>query len=402
MGDAFAGCSPIFTTISTMQLQLPAPSPDALAASRQLQQLIAEEIRRQDGWISFSRYMELTLYAPDVGYYSGGAAKLGKDGDFTTAPEITPLFGATLARVVATLMQQTGPHLMEFGAGTGKLAFDLLSECRNMGVAIDSYSIVDLSGELRARQQERLRAFPEVRWLDTMPAAFSGTVIGNEVLDAMPVNLLVKSGANWLERGVRLEGERFAFEDRSCPQSLADQIPEAGSLPSGYLTEVHPVASGFMRSLAAMLAGGAAEGSGAAAILIDYGFPAAEYYLAQRHQGTLMCHYRHHSHPDPFYLPGLQDVTAHVDFTAMARAAVGSSLDVLGYTSQAAFLLDAGIGELLLRTAPEDHRRYLPQANAVQRLISPAEMGELFKVLVVGKNAELPSHFARHDRSYRL
>jgi SAM-dependent MidA family methyltransferase len=157
-----------------------------------------------------------------------------------------------------------------------------------------------------------------------------------------------------------------------------------------------------MRSLGAMLTQGATQGNGAAAILIDYGFPAAEYYLAQRHQGTLMCHYRHHSHPDPFYLPGLQDVTAHVDFTAMARSAADSGLDVLGYASQAAFLLDAGIGELLLRTSPEDQRHYLPQANAVQRLISPAEMGELFKVLVVGKGSELPSNFARNDRSHRL
>jgi SAM-dependent MidA family methyltransferase len=393
-----------------MQLQLPVPSPDALAASRQLQQLIADDISRHGGWIPFSRYMELALYAPALGYYSGGAEKLGKDGDFTTAPEITPLFGATLARVVATMMQQTGPHLMEFGAGTGKLAFDLLTELAGLGVEVKTYAIVDLSGELRARQQHRLQAFPQVQWLDRMPASFSGLVIGNEVLDAMPVNLLVKAEQGWLERGVRVAAGGFAFEDRVCNDELAAQIPHANTLPAGYLTEVHPVADGFMRSLSAMLAngvqGGAQEGvqasSAAAAILIDYGFPAAEYYLGQRDQGTLMCHYRHHSHPDPFYLPGLQDITAHVDFTAMARAAVEAGLDVLGYTSQAAFLLDAGIGDLLLRTSPEDQRRYLPQANAVQRLISPAEMGELFKVLVVGRGTELPSNFARNDRSYRL
>jgi SAM-dependent MidA family methyltransferase len=188
-----------------------------------------------------------------------------------------------------------------------------------------------------------------------------------------------------------------------CAPSLIAQIPGADDLPVGYLTEVHPVATGFMNSLAAMLAAGHRDtGRGGAAMLIDYGFPAHEYYLEQRAQGTLMCHYRHHAHPDPFYLPGLQDITAHVDFTAMARAAIDSGLDLLGYTSQAAFLLDASIGDLLLRTPPTDQMRYLPQANAVQKLISPAEMGELFKVLVVGKEAKLPEKFGRNDRIHRL
>lgn len=378
-----------------MQLQLPEPSADALAASRALQEAIAGEIERHAGWISFARYMELALYAPALGYYSGGAAKLGKEGDFTTAPEITPLFGATLAHVAAGLMAQTAPHIMEFGAGSGKLAFDILNELARMGVTIESYAIVDLSGELRARQQETLRDFPQVTWLDSMPASFSGVVVGNEVLDAMPVNLLVKTEGGWQERGVSLAEGRLAWSDRPCEPSLVAQIPEADSLPVGYVTEVHPVASGFMRSL------GACFGN-AAAILLDYGFPAREYYHPQRAQGTLMCHYRHHSHPDPFYLPGLQDVTAHVDFTAMARAAIDGGLDLLGYTSQAAFLIDAGIGDMLLRTPPDDAMRYLPQANAMQKLISPAEMGELFKVLVVGKGVALPANFARNDRSHRL
>ncbi|WP_211097333.1 SAM-dependent methyltransferase [Herbaspirillum sp. ST 5-3] len=386
-----------------MQLQLPEPSHDALAASRALHQLIADEIRRNSGWISFAKYMELLLYAPDLGYYSGGAAKLGKDGDFTTAPEITPLFGAALAHVAADLMAQTAPQILEFGAGTGKLARDILTELADMGTSIERYAIVDLSGELRARQEETLRDFPQVTWLDRMPAAFSGVVIGNEVLDAMPVNLVVKAEQAWEERGVGLADDQFVFLDRPCDASLVAQIPEADALPVGYLTEVHPVAAGFMRSLAAMIAAGAQEsGRGAAAILIDYGFPAQEYYFGQRSAGTLMCHYRHHSHPDPFYLPGLQDVTAHVDFTAMASVAIENGLELLGYTSQGAFLLGAGIGDLLLRTSPEDPMRYLPQANALQKLISPAEMGELFKVLVLGKHAHLPDQFARSDRSHRL
>ncbi|MGH8806783.1 MAG: class I SAM-dependent methyltransferase [Noviherbaspirillum sp.] len=385
-----------------MQLQLPEPSLDALTASRSLHHLIANDIRRNSGWISFAQYMELVLYAPGLGYYSGGAVKLGKDGDFTTAPEITPLFGAALAHVAADLMAPTGPQILEFGAGSGKLARDILTELAAMGVAIHRYSIVEVSGELRARQEQTLRDFP-VTWLDRFPPAFSGVVLGNEVLDAMPVSLVVKTEQGWKERGVGLSDRNFVFRDRPCDAALIAQIPDADDLPLGYLTEVHPVAAGFMRSLAGMLKAGYDEnGRGGAAVLVDYGFPAHEYYLGQRAQGTLMCHYRHHAHPDPFYLPGLQDVTAHVDFTAMARAAVDGGLDMLGYTSQAAFLLDAGIGDLLLRTPPTDQLRYLPQANAMQKLISPAEMGELFKVLVVGKNVSLPDKFARNDRSHRL
>ncbi|RZI44852.1 class I SAM-dependent methyltransferase [Herbaspirillum sp. HC18] len=386
-----------------MQLQLPEPSLDAQSASRALHKLIADDIQSHSGWIPFARYMELVLYAPGLGYYSGGAAKLGKDGDFTTAPEITPLFGGTLAHVAAGLMADTSPQILEFGAGTGKLARDILTELKAMDTPLERYVIVELSGELRARQEQALRDFPEVSWVDRLPDAFSGVVLGNEVLDAMPVNLVVKTGDGWAERGVAMSDGHFVFDDRPCDPSLVAQIPDADELPAGYLTEVHPVATGFMHSLAAMLnAGCNATGKGGAAVLIDYGFPAREYYLDQRAQGTLMCHYRHHSHPDPFYLPGLQDVTAHVDFTAMACAAVESGLELLGYTTQAAFLLDAGIGDLLLRTSPEDVLRYLPQANAMQKLISPAEMGELFKVLVVGKHVSLPEKFGRNDRSHRL
>lgn len=386
-----------------MRLQLPEPSPDAQAASRALRNLIAEDIQRNAGWIPFTRYMELVLYAPGLGYYSGGAAKLGKDGDFTTAPEITPLFGGALAHVAVDLMKQTRPQILEFGAGTGKLALDVLTELQHAGVEVESYSIVEVSGELRSRQEQALRDFPQVRWLDSLPSSFSGVVLGNEVLDAMPVNLVIKTDQGWKERGVGLSDQSFVFEDRPCSPELLAQIPDADELPAAYLTEVHPVASAFMRSLASMLIAGHAEtGRGSAAILIDYGFPAQEYYLAQRAQGTLMCHYRHHSHPDPFYLPGLQDVTAHVDFTAMARAATDAGLDLQCYTSQAAFLLDAGIGDLLLRTPPSEAQHYLPQANALQRLISPAEMGELFKVMVLGKNVVMPDRFMRHDRSHRL
>jgi SAM-dependent MidA family methyltransferase len=219
----------------------------------------------------------------------------------------------------------------------------------------------------------------------------------------MPVSLVTKTSQGWMERGVGLSDENFVFQDKPCDAALVSQIPDAESLPVGYTTEVHPVAAGFMHSVASMLTAGYREkGAGSAALFIDYGFPAQEYYLNQRLQGTLMCHYRHHAHPDPFYLPGLQDITAHVDFSFMAQVAMNGGLDVLGYTSQAAFLLDAGIGDLLLRTSPSDQRRFLPQSNAVQKLISPAEMGELFKVLSLGKAVTMPEKFARHDRSHRL
>jgi SAM-dependent MidA family methyltransferase len=389
-----------------MQLQLPEPSSDALAASRALQIEIANDIRRNSGWISFARYMDLALYAPKLGYYSGGAAKLGKDGDFTTAPEITPLFGQAIAHVVAGLMAQSAPQLLEFGAGSGRLAFDVLTELKAMGVALHRYLIVEVSGELRARQERLLRGFPQVRWLDHFPPAFSGVVVGNEVLDAMPVHLVVKTAHGWKERGIGLSGvssTRFVYRDRHCDPALIAQIPDADRLPLGYLTEVHAVASGFMTSIAGMLRAGYQDsGLGGAAIFFDYGFPAHEYYLAQRAQGTLMCHYRHHAHDDPLYHPGLQDITAHVDFTAMARAALDGGLDLLGYTSQAAFLLDAGIADLLGRTPADDQLRYLPLANAMQKLVSPAEMGELFKVLAVGTHVHLPEKFLASDRSTRL
>lgn len=346
--------------------------------------------------------MELALYAPTLGYYSGGAKKLGKEGDFTTSPEITPLFGAALAQPLSGLIAQTAPQIMEFGAGSGKLARDLLTELAFMGVTISRYAIVELSGELRARQQEMLRDFPQVVWLDHLPESFSGVMLGNEVLDAMPVHLVTKTPAGWRELGVVLGENGFALQERFCEGTLiaqlAEQIPDPDALPDGYITEIHPQAVGFMRTLAAMIS----AGNGGVAIFVDYGFPAREFYLDQRTKGTLMCHYRHHAHADPFYLPGLQDITAHIDFSAIAQAAVSTGLEVLTYTDQASFLMAAGIGDLLLRTSPEDAARYLPQASAVQMLLAPSEMGELFKVLVVGKNVSLPQAFLRSDKSYRL
>ena len=379
-------------------MQLPEPSADALSASQALESLIRDDIRAHQDWISFARFMELALYAKDLGYYAGGAAKLGKGGDFTTAPEMSSLFGATLAQFAASLGLPHPLRVLEFGAGTGKLAEDFLAAAAATGLEVAQYQIVELSADLRERQRLRLSGRAEVSWFDTPPATFSGLVLCNEVLDAMPVPLVVRRQDQWMELGVSLESGRFVFRERAANDGLCSQIPDAQSLPDGYMTEVHPQQAGFVRMLGDMLAGGA----GGMAVLIDYGFPAQEYYLPQRSSGTLMCHYRHHAHDDPFYRVGLQDITAHVDFTHMGRAALDAGLEVAGYMSQAAFLLGAGLPRLLEQRRPENPSDWLPMANAVQKLTSPAEMGELFKVLLLASRVDVPEAVVALDQSYRL
>jgi SAM-dependent MidA family methyltransferase len=379
-------------------MSLPDPPADALQASLALQSRIRQAIAADDGWISFSRYMDLSLYTPGLGYYAGGAVKLGKDGDFTTAPEISALFGATLARFASDLFGGAPLNILEFGAGTGKLAGDLLSAAADSGAKIAGYQIVEVSSELRARQQRALANYPQIEWLDAPPAAFTGLVIANEVLDAMPVPLLLRRDGRWLERGVALDGSDFRFVDRECDQGMAGQIPGEPSLPEGYLTEVHPQQAGFMRLLGEILR----AGNGGAALMIDYGFPASEYYLPQRSGGTLMCHYRHHAHADPFYLPGLQDITSHIDFSEIARAGLDAGLEVGFYMSQAAFLIGAGLPNLLEGQRAADSLHWLPMSNAVQKLTSPAEMGELFKAMLLVDRIEVPANLQLLDQSYRL
>ena len=379
-------------------MSLPDPPADALQASLALQSRIRQAIAADDGWISFSRYMDLSLYTPGLGYYAGGAVKLGKDGDFTTAPEISALFGATLARFASDLFGGVPLNILEFGAGTGKLAGDLLSAAADSGTKIASYQIVEVSSELRARQQRALANYPQVEWLDAPPAAFTGLVIANEVLDAMPVPLLVRRDGRWLERGVALDGSDFRFVDRECEQGMAGQIPCEPLLPEGYLTEIHPQQAGFMRLVGEMLR----AGDGGAALMIDYGFPASEYYLPQRSGGTLMCHYRHHAHADPFYLPGLQDITSHIDFSEIARAGLDAGMEVGFYMSQAAFLIGAGLPILLDRQGAANPVHWLPLSNAVQKLTSPAEMGELFKAMLLVDRIEVPANLQLLDQSYRL
>ena len=374
------------------------PSPDSFAAehSARLQALIAREIEAAGGWIPFDRYMELALYAPGLGYYAAGARKFGDSaagGDFVTAPEISPLFASALAAQVAQVFEHLPARIVEFGAGSGVLARDLLDGLAARGIEVERYSIVELSPDLAARQQALLDR-RGVAWLTRPPGKFEGVMIANEVLDVMPVKAFAKRGGMAAERGVGLERGQLVLAERAAGRELSDAVAaieaEVGALPDGYGSEVGLAAAAWMRSAAAWLARGAL-------LAIDYGFPRREYYHPQRLMGTLMCHYRHHAHADPLWLPGLNDVTAHVDFTAMADAAHEGGLDVLGYTSQAHFLLNCG----LLEQLGADHSAQ--RANEAQRLLSEAEMGELFKVLAVGRGIERPLlGFARGDRTERL
>jgi len=389
----------------SLATSLPHPSPEAAQHSARLTESIRNHIAAQGGWISFARYMELALYAPGLGYYTAGAHKLGEAGDFITAPELSPLFGRTLARQAAEIMASSAPHILELGAGSGKLAADMLDELARTDNLPDSYSILEVSADLRSRQQALLQQrlphlMNRLHWLDAIPETFSGAIVANEVLDALPVHRVRWQDSALNEVGVAWSDQGFIWQEHTL--SLADllqaaqNINEQISIPDDYVSEICLAARGLVNSLAACLAQGAM-------LFIDYGFGAREFYHAQRDTGTLMCHYRHHAHDDPFFLPGLQDITAHVNFTDIAECGLDAGLELLGYTNQAFFLINNGITELLKETAPENLRDYLPLSAQLQKLTSPAEMGELFKVLALGKNMANPlSGFARGDLSRLL
>ena len=380
---------------------LPRPDAAAIQASASLCRLIAAEIRDAGGWIPFSRFMERTLYAPGLGYYSGGAHKFGPGGDFVTAPELTPLFARTLAAQAAQVLAGSSPEIIEAGAGSGALAADLLLALEALGALPDRYRILELSGELRQRQQETLRSraphlAPRVEWLDALPQRCAGLVLGNEVLDAMPVALAAWQAEGIFERGVSWSAAGdFVWADRPAKGEL---LAAAARLPvrSPYLSEIGLAARAWVAEWGRILDRGVL-------LLIDYGFPRHEYYLPERDCGTLMCHHRHHSHDNPFWLPGLSDITAHVDFTGIAEAGFDAGLDVLGYTGQAQFLLNCGITERLEGLKSEGERAYLAEAKKVGKLISPAEMGELFKAIALGRGLADPLlGFTRGDRVHTL
>jgi len=375
-----------------MDPSLPEPSPQARAASRALIGRIGAELARRQNWISFARYMELALYEPGLGYYAGGAAKLGQAGDFVTAPELGPLFGRVLARQVGELLGP-GAAILEFGAGSGALAEALLDALP----AGQPYCIVEPSAELAARQRARLGT--RARWLDRLPASFRGVVLANEVVDAMPVHALAWTRDGVAERGVCVNDGSLAWSERPATGSVlaaARGIDLEPPSSGRYESELGLAGRAWIGALAGMLEAGVI-------LIVDYGFPAREYYHPQRAMGTLMCHYRHRAHGDPFFLPGLQDITAHVDFSALAHAAADAGLDVLGYASQADFLLNCGITDILGAEDASDAQRYAPLAAQAQKLLSPAEMGELFKVLALGRGARpAVTGFTRADRSHTL
>jgi SAM-dependent MidA family methyltransferase len=361
------------------------------SVSDALQAHISKLIAARGGWMPFDEFMQAALYAPGLGYYAGGLQKFGlmpqSGSDFVTAPELSPLFGQCLAEQAAQVLQATDTHhIYEFGAGSGRLALHICEHLAQHPCRLEQYFIIEISSELRARQQEALKHLgSQVVWLDALPASMQGVALGNEVLDAMPVKLLTRLAGHWHERGVALEDGQFAWRDEVTELRLPVEIAGVHD----FLTEIHPQSEAFLRTLAERLTLGAA-------FFIDYGFPDAEYYHPQRHMGTVMCHHLHQSDPNPLEKVGQKDITAHVNFTGAALAAQDSGLDVMGYATQGRFLLNCG----LLQKA--EQLTQIPRGQ-VAKLINEHEMGELFKVLAVGKGLDLELiGFAQGDRSHTL
>ena len=401
--------------------EMPIPDRDAQIASQTLIRQLHGAIKKQGGWIGFDRFMRSALYDPSSGYYTVGAgsARFGADGDFVTAPELSPLFGGCIAAVCAYWMERVDPVITEFGAGTGQLAAQILNSLHREGRLPERYQIIDLSGSLRAQQKNTLDALApglgdRVQWLDEFPSDMTGVVLANEVLDAMPVRLFELNDGHIFEKGLSSaeNSDGFAWQSRRADRSFSQAVQQSlaragwggsdpenldfGAWPHGYTSEIGQEADAWVRSVGQRLRDGVL-------LALDYGFPAAEYFHPQRSRGTLACHYRHRVHHDPLVYPGLQDITTHVDFTAISEAADSIGLDLVGYTSQANFLLNAGLLELLSKFPVEQTADYARQSQAVQTLVSEAEMGELFKVIAfVRGDADAGPGFIRRDRSASL
>ncbi len=384
------------------------PIPDVIAAahSDRLRQLLTERIRTQ-GPLSFAQYMEQVLYEPGLGYYMAGAAKFGAEGDFVTAPEVSPLFGAALANEIRGIRTRQGGDVLELGAGNGKLASSILQALSDDGEF--TYSILEPSAELVHRQQQLLRnqldeaTFKRVSWMTTLPGTFSGVIIANEVMDALPVERFVKSAGTAGGVDQVCVSADMKLLNRPAPEVLQQAVnaieDDLGEpLPEGYCSELCLFLKPWLATLAQTLHRGVL-------LLVDYGYPRREYYLPERFQGTLTCYFRHRSHDDVFHWPGLQDITAHVDFTAVAEAALSHELDLLGYASQSAYLLDNNLLGLAEQHASlvdsEVHR--IQTAQAVKTLTLPGEMGERFQVMALGKGYDHDlTGFRSQDLAYRL
>jgi SAM-dependent MidA family methyltransferase len=371
-----------------------------------LEPLIANEIEAAGGFLPFDRYMHLALYTPGLGYYAGGVP-MGAQADFVTAPELTPLFGQTLARQIAQIFDAgVAAQILEFGAGTGQLARDVLTALAGLGYPQARYQILDVSGSLRATQQATLAAFGNrVQWLDALPESFEGLMLGNEVLDAMPVTVFELNDGALLERGVAMPDDKLAWASRAMPENMLTAISmrlsshlclEKRMDIAVYISEIGFQAEAFIRTACASLQKGAL-------LLIDYGFPRAEFYHPQRSGGTLMCFAQHRTHSDPLHAPGLEDITAHIDFSAVRDAALEAGAQLAGYTSQARFLMNCGLLDLAAQLPQDDRLAYAQAIAPVHKLLSEAEMGELFKAIAFTKDFEVPLiGFARSDRSHML
>ena len=387
---------------------LPAPDPTAVAHSARLLDRIRAEITANGGAISFARFMDLALYAPNLGYYRAGTRKFGSDGDFITAPELSPLFSRCLARQCQQILEALGDGiLLELGAGTGVMAADLLQELRTLDALPERYAILELSGELRQRQRQTLAEkvpdlLERVVWLDTLPEpGLRGVILGNEVLDALAAERFRITTAgprrltvHWTEAGLDwTEGDA----DPEVTAAVARIEAELGwQLPLGYISEYVPHLDAWLRAIAEPLTAGAL-------LFIDYGYSRRDYYHPERTNGTLLCHYRHRVHADPLILPGLQDITTSVDFSAVADAALAADLEVAGYTTQNYFLFGCGLLELLAEVDPADTPRYLEQSRQVKLLTLPGEMGERFQAIALTRDLDLAlCGFSFRDERGRL
>ena len=369
--------------------------------SQLLSNKIASQITSEGGWMAFSHYMEMALYEPGMGYYSAGAHKLGAGGDFTTSPELSPLFGAaicsTLLPVLEGLQAKGLPtQILEFGAGTGKLAQSILTRLNDLGFSLDRYDIIEISPDLAQRQKELLDkklanagASTQCQWLSALPENYQGIILANEVIDAIPCDAIIFQNGFWYWHGVIFEDGKFAWKaGKPVEQNLLPESLLGGNFSEGYVTELHTPANAWMHQVAKHLETGLF-------LTFDYGFPESEYYHPQRLEGTLMAHHRHHAIQDPFYLPGLCDLTTHVEWSQIARSALAENADDVYLSNQAGYLLDAGIGDIALEIGdPSNPETFLPISNALQKLLSEAEMGELFKVFAFSKNlnAVLPGY----------
>ncbi len=388
---------------------LPEPSADALAHSEKLIARIREEIDAHDGSITFRRYMEMALYELALGYYVAGTHKIGAQGDFITAPEISPLFSQCIAQqcqeVLTTLQQDkiANSSILELGAGSGKMAVDILLTLETQSCLPETYYILDLSPDLKWRQKETLEhkaphLLHLVKWLPQLPENFNGIIIGNEVLDAMPVDVFTQLKENIFEHHIIWQDDKFVEQLQPASKALSQTV-QALKIPleaTPYTSEINPNLEAWFKALSKSMTKGII-------LLADYGYPQKEYYLAERNKGTLICHYQHLVNEAPVLYTGLQDITANVDFTAVAEAADLSGFNVAGFTSQAAFLTNAGLEKYFMQALDKNPDDQYKLAQQVRTLSLPSEMGERFKFIALNKDYnKLLIGFTENDQRYRL